>query len=332
MDLSIIIVNWNSAEYVRACVRSIMSQTEAVKFEIIVVDNASFDACGEQLAREFPGVIFVQSGENLGFGGANNLGVQRAQGRVLLFLNPDTEVLDQAIDRLYHHFLATHDNGVVGCRLLNSDRSLQTSCVQAFPTVWNQVLDCDLLRRWSPRASLWGTRAFWDSTTSPVEVQVVSGACMMIRREVFETLGGFSPAFFMYGEDLDLCARVVRSGLRNYYVADCEIVHHGGGPSRHVPSTLSVVMMRQSVGLCLRRSHGRTAAVSYRVAMALSACIRLLILALASPIWRRRGDARLWRGSLRKWRAILSWSIGLDRRAQRMSYSERRGLVVTARG
>ena len=124
MDLSIIIVNWHSADYVEACVQSIREQTAAVNYEVIVVDNASYDGCGERLAHEYPGIIFVQSQCNLGFARANNLGSEYAQGPVLLFLNPDTEVQDRAIDRLYAHFQTLPDSGVAGCRLLNSDGSV----------------------------------------------------------------------------------------------------------------------------------------------------------------------------------------------------------------
>jgi GT2 family glycosyltransferase len=316
VDLSIVIVNWNSADFVMSCVRSIAAQTTGVKHEIIVVDNASFDGCDQQLAREFPDVVFLQSHDNGGFGAANNFGAQRARGSVLLFLNPDTEVLDGAISRLYRHLGAVSDAGVLGCRLLNTDGSLQTSCVQALPTVWNQMLDADILRRCFPRADFWGTRALLGRAGVPEEVQAVSGACMMMRRDVFEAAGGFSPVFFMYGEDLDLCDRVRHTGLRNHYAGDCEIVHHGGGSTQHVRSTFSVVMMRESVTLLLRRSQGRMAGTAYRVALVVMACVRLVLLAVIFPAWLIRHSWRSWCSSFRKWAAILGWGLGLDRRAR----------------
>jgi hypothetical protein len=316
IDLSIVIVNWNSADFVLACVRSIAAQTTDITYEVIVVDNASYDGCGEQLAREFPGVVFLQSDHNGGFGVANNFGAQRARGRVLLFLNPDTEVRDRAITRMYRHLEAIPGAGVLGCRLLNTDGSLQTSCVQALPTVWNQMLDADVLRRCFPRADIWGTRALLRTAGAPEQVPAVSGACMMMRREVFEAAGGFSPVFFMYGEDLDLCDRVRKAGHRNHYAGDCEIVHHGGGSSRLVRSTFSVVMMRESVKLLLLRSQGRVACGAYRAALVMMACIRLLVLAVVFPVWLVRHSWRSWSSSFRKWAAILGWGLGLDRRTR----------------
>jgi GT2 family glycosyltransferase len=315
VDLSIVIVNWSSADYVLSCVRSIVAGTASVTYEIIVVDNASFDDCGQQLAQEYPEVLFLQSGNNLGFGGANNLGAKRSRGRVLLFLNPDTEVRKGAIDQLYAGLTNLPNAGVIGCRLLNTDGTLQTSCVQALPTVMNQMLDTDFLRRCAPRAGLWRTRALFTSSTAPVEVEAISGACMMVRRQVFEHVGGFSSAFFMYGEDLDFCARVRRAGFRNAYLGICEVVHHGGGSARKAHSTFSVVMMCESVALLLRRLRGRRVSASYRVGLMISACLRLAILGIMAPAWLLVSGAASWRGVCRKWVAILGWGLGLYRPA-----------------
>ncbi len=327
IDLSIVIVNWNSVKYVASCIRSIISQTSDMRFEVIVVDNASFDGSGELLAREFPWVRFVQSNDNVGFGAANNLGVSHARGTVLLFLNPDTEVLAGAIDCLYRHLGRMDDLGVLGGRLLNTDRSLQTSCVQALPTVWNQIFDADLLRRCFPRAELWGTAALYAPALAPSEVEAVSGACMMLRRGVFEAVDGFSPAFFMYGEDLDLCDRVRRAGFRNHYAGDAEIVHHGSGSSRRTFSQFSVVMMRESVALFLSRCHGPFRSSGYRVASGVVACIRLGILAVVFPAWLIRLDGRSWTAACRKWFAILRWALGLHPRF----HSRQRTAAISAR-
>jgi GT2 family glycosyltransferase len=316
IELSIIIVNWYSADYVRSCVGSIVAETKRVNYEIIVVDNASFDPCGQVMSRYYPDVVFLESDRNLGFGGANNLGADQARGRDLLFLNPDTNVRVGAIDRLHAQFERIVDAGVVGCRLLNSDGSLQISCVQAFPTVLNQVLDADLLRRLTPRAKLWGTRALFGDSAEPLEVEAVSGACMMVQRELFKRVGGFSPKFFMYGEDLDLCARVRRAGFRNAYVGSCEIVHHGGGSAGNVQSTFSAVMMCESIGLLLRRSRGPVSSISYRVCLTVAGCVRLIILAATAPAWVMAFGATSWRRAFRKWLAVVAWGLGLKRAAQ----------------
>jgi GT2 family glycosyltransferase len=313
IDLSIIIVNWHSAEYVLACVRSIREQASTLHYEVIVVDNDSSDGCGERLAREHPRVIFLQCRCNLGFARANNLGAEHAHGAVLLFLNPDTEVRDRAIERLYADFQRLPDAGVVGCRLLNSDGSVQTSCVQSLPTVLNQVLHTEILRRWFPKAGLWGTAALFRGGTTPVEVEAVSGACMMIRRDVYDRVGGFSSDYFMYTEDLDLCFKTRRAGFRNFHVGHVMIVHHGGGSSQWARSNFSNVMMRESVSRFLRKSRGGLYSGYYRFALSGAAAIRLALLLILTPAWLARHGARRWGTACRKWLAILRWGLGLAR-------------------
>jgi len=313
VDLSIVIVNYNSADYVTECVRTIREQASKVKYEVIVVDNASYDGCRERLARDFSDGIFVQSQFNLGFGRANNLGAEHAGGEVLLFLNPDTEIQDRAIERLYERFQKLDKPGAVGCRLLNSDGSLQTSCVQPLPTILNQVLDADVLQRLFPTFGLWGAAALFETGSAPAEVEVVSGACLMIRKDVFELLGGFSPEYFMYGEDLDLCYKTRRAGLRNYHVSDAVIMHHGGGSTNRSGSNFSNVMMRVSVYRFLRKSHGRLYAACYRIGLSKAAAARLALLLMLYPVWLARGKVGGWAAAFRKWFAILRWGLGLER-------------------
>lgn len=311
VELSIVIVNWHSADYVLACLRSIREQTAALNYEVIIVDNASFDGCRERVAREHPEVVFLQSQINLGFAGANNMGVESARGNILLFLNPDTEVCERGIELLYCRMQELPDAGIAGCRQLNSDGSLQTSCVQSFPTVLNQVLDADVLRRWFPKADLWGTAALSDSGTVIAEVEAVSGACMMIRRETFDLIGGFGSNYFMYAEDLDLCYKTRRAGFRNYYIGEAKIIHHGGGCTKQANSNFSNVMMRESVGRFLREFRGSFYSNCYRVALSCTAIIRLVMLVVLFPAWLARQRVPEWRLSCRKWFAISLWGLGL---------------------
>ena len=247
-DLSIIIINWNSVSFLRKCLASIDANTKKTSFEVIVIDNASSDGCGEMLRTEFPRVRFVQSTTNLGFAAANNLGVQHAFGKCLLFLNPDTELAGPAIDRMME-FLETHnDAGIVGARLLNSDLSIQTSCIQNFPTVLNRVIDAELLRRLFPRLPFWGTQPLLKASDTTAQVEVISGACQMIRRELFDRVGRFDTSYFMYAEDADLCLRTHRSNSRNYYVGCAVVIHHGGQSSGTISGgSFSAIMMRESL-------------------------------------------------------------------------------------
>ena len=133
-DVSVIIVNWNSREFLRQCLRTVFQHAGDLQFEVIVIDNASYDGSEPMVWSEFPQVVFIQGDENVGFARANNAAATQASGRNLLFLNPDTEVSDGAIETMARFMDATPEAGAVGCRLLNTDGSLQTSCVQAFPT------------------------------------------------------------------------------------------------------------------------------------------------------------------------------------------------------
>jgi GT2 family glycosyltransferase len=310
VDVSIIIVNWNSKAFLRQCLTSLSVYRSHLAFEVIVVDGGSFDGCGEMLAREFAGVIFIQSIRNIGFARANNLGFRRSHGRNLLFLNPDTELIENAIDIICARLDSLPDAGAVGCRLLNSDRSLQTSCIQAFPTVLNQALDSEYLRKRFPCWRLWGTAGFAADTEQPQVVEVISGACLLVKRSAFERVGGFTETYFMYGEDLDLCFKLHRAGYRTYYVPGTTVVHHGGGSTQQAKNGFSNIMMRESVYQFKRTHHGWGSAVLYRLAMAITSVVRLLFivpLLLAGDTLVKHGA-----GSLKKWWSILRWCLGLE--------------------
>ena len=175
MDLSIIIVNWNSADYVKTCLASIFRAPPGLSFEVIVIDSGSNDNCGAIIARNFPAVKFIQANDNLGFPKANNRAYSCAKGDVILFLNPDTEIRGGMILNLWQSLRHLPQAGIVGAKLLNADGTVQTSCIQSFPTILNQVLDSELLRRWFPTARLWGMAALFKEGMQPEEVDIVSG-------------------------------------------------------------------------------------------------------------------------------------------------------------
>jgi GT2 family glycosyltransferase len=310
-ELSIIIVNWNSKDFLRQCLASMKVHCHGVSLETIVVDGGSFDGCGEMLAREFSSVIFIQSDKNIGFARANNLGARRASGHCLLFLNPDTEFFEDSLCVLMEQLRTLPQAGLVGCRLLNSDRSLQTSCVQAFPTVCNQVLNSEFLRRQFPGWKIWGMAALFADPARPAAVQVISGACILARRDVFEAVGGFTGQYFMYGEDADLCRKIARAGHRVYYAPQTSIVHHCGSSSRQAQNNFSNIMLRESIYRFLKLNHGKTTAAAYRVAMSVLSVVRLPLILVLLPISRGK-VVRHGAGSLRKWFSILRWGLGLE--------------------
>lgn len=322
IELSIIVVNWNSKDFLRNCIASIVATTFGLEYEIIVVDSASFDGCGEMLQFFYPQVRFIQSEHNVGFARANNLGAKFACGNVLLFLNPDTEVRGQAIEYLYARLWELSNAGVIGCRLLNSDGSLQTSCVQPLPTILNQVLNAEILQRWFSKTRLWVSASSFECAISPVPVEAVSGACMMIERNVFVQVGGFSTDYFMYAEDLDLCYKIQAAGFTNYYSPGGEIIHHGGGSTQHRRSRFAEVMIPESISRMIRKTHGNSYCLGYRLALCVSAIVRLVLLLLCLPAWLIRYTIREWDSVFNKWVAILRWGLGLDKCVKQYHHSD----------
>lgn len=313
MDVSIIIVNWNSKEFLRDCIRSVECHTVGIAYEIVVVDSASFDGCGEMIRAEFPQVRFIQSETNIGFARANNLAYRSSRGRHILFLNPDTELTSAAVNILLEHLTQLPDSGAVGCKLLNRDGSVQTSCVQSFPTLLNQSLNSEFLRGLFPTSKLWGMASLFRSKAEASKVDVVSGACVMLRRSAFERVGHFSEDYFMYAEDLDLCHKLRQAGYTTYYVPQATVVHFGGGCTDSAPSEFSVVLMRESIWRFLRKNRGAMYACAYRLSTLVSAVTRLSLLGAMYPVrlaWYRMPWQRacFW-----KWLAILAWSLKIRR-------------------
>jgi N-acetylglucosaminyl-diphospho-decaprenol L-rhamnosyltransferase len=310
-EVSIIIVNWRSKEYVRACLESIAQTSRSNSYEVLVVDNDSGDGCGAMLEEQFPQARYLQSTTNLGFAGANNLAATKSSGRYILFLNPDTEVCASAIETLAAALDAHPEAGMVGARLLNTDRSLQTTCVTAVPNILNQTLNLRWLRSTFPLWGIWGMRALYRADRKPSAVEAISGACMMLRREVVEQVGGFSTDYFMYAEDMDLCVKVARAGHVILFVPEAEIVHHGGGSSsRRQESHFSSIVTRESLMHFFTLHRGRGYARAWRVFMALVCGVRLAALALASPVVLHPRWARPLREAWTKWTGILAWCVG----------------------
>ena len=307
--LSIICVNWNSLEYLIECVSSINEHAPSVPFEIIVVDNASPEGGLERFAEQFPQARLVKSEKNLGFAGANNLGFRHSFGRYILLLNPDTRILGSAVDIMLEQLCSLPDAGIVGCTLLNTDLTVSTSSIQKFPTILNQLLTAESLRVRFPGLPLWNIAPLFAEQCGPLRVDVIPGACMMLKREVFERAGLLTEDYFMYAEDIDLNYKVSRLGFSSYYVSRAQIIHHGGkSSSRQKVSQWSTIMIHRAMVKYFRFSHGGPYAAAYRCAMAGAAALRLIILAVLLPFGDRQGI----RWAMEKWRAVLKWAVGFE--------------------
>jgi len=308
MKLSILIVNWNSKEYLKSCLNSIRRTCDHLAPQLVVVDGGSFDGCDQMISSDYPDVEFVQSQENIGFGRSNNLGFERVAGDHLLLLNPDTELLPGAVDAMLSA-LQDPETGLVGARLLNSDGSLQLSSVHPLPTPWNASIDSEWVRqRW------WKNK---ENVQTPFQVEAVSGACMMMRSETFRGLNGFDPRYFMYAEDMDLCFRIGRSGLKILHSPSAQVIHHGGGSSKTTFSKFSVVMVREAVAHYMLYNHGRGQMVLHRLLVGISAMARLLLL-FTKWMTMNPNSRHLLANGITKWRTVLRWSIYQEQIAQRI--------------
>jgi GT2 family glycosyltransferase len=310
--LSVIIVNWKSEQYLRACLPSVFAGTTGLDYEVIVVDSASPGTAVADLEQEFPEVRFVKSSENIGFGRANNLGYTHSSGDLLLFLNPDTVIIGDAISRMVQTIDALPKAGILGCKLLNTDRSVQISAIQPFPTILNQMLGAEWLQVKMPRCQLWRLAPLFATDSEPVRVQGVSGACLLIRRNVFATIGQFSPEYFMYAEDVDLCHKAALGGWDTWFTPAALIIHHGGGSSRQRNvSTWSVVVQQEAKYAYLVKFRGPIYARVFRAAMGLTAAIRLALLTTTRLLRVSTVESNRIRSATAKWTAILRWSVVL---------------------
>ena len=314
MLLSIIIVNWNSTAFLLTCLETVYSQTGGIDFETIVVDNASAEDCAAALSVHFPKVRCVKSEKNLGFAGANNLGFHHTRGEYLLFLNPDTEILGGAISTLLGHLAALRDAGAIGCKLLNSDLTVQTSSILRFPTIGNQIFSFEFLRLKLPRLPFWGIRPLFSAAGGPQEIEAISGACILVRREAFEKIGGFATEYFMYAEDVDLCYRIRKSGYKLYFTADASIIHHGGQSTKKAKvKNANILLMKEATYRFLKTWRGDRYARSYKIAFSLAALLRLFVLAAFFPIAQCIGKGRRIRWTFAKWHTVLMWALGIRR-------------------
>ncbi|MCK4548319.1 MAG: glycosyltransferase family 2 protein [Candidatus Eisenbacteria sp.] len=309
--LSVIIVNWNTRDLLRRCLGSLQGTVGNLELEIVVVDNGSTDGSLEMVRSEFPAVKLLPQTRNLGFAKAVNLGVASSGCRLVLLLNSDTIVPAGCLQKTVAMVEGGPDIEVLGCCLEDEHGKVQASC-GVFPSVWSMwwqnlfILALKgvgpgpvrFLSRISgvPLMPLRDLMRLWDPA-GVRDVDWVSGAFLLTRREVFERVGSLDEAFWLFGEDMDWCWRVRRSGGRVVYFGEARIVHVGGGSTvAEVESDLR--HYRASVQLYAKH-RGAVQTAVYRSVLSLGAFVRLLGLVLARFIGRggtgfRSRVAREW--------------------------------------
>jgi N-acetylglucosaminyl-diphospho-decaprenol L-rhamnosyltransferase len=229
LDLSIIVVSYNTREITLECLRSVFAETHGLEFELLVVDNDSSDGSAEAIRSEFPDVWLDALDTNLGFAGANNHAARRANGNYILLLNPDTLVLDGAIQSLFRFAESYRGRGIFGGRTLFPDRSLNPSSCWSRITLWSMFCSTTGLTAVFRGSKTFNPEAFGSWQRDSVrEVDIIAGCFLLLERRLWEELEGFDSRFLMYGEDADLCLRAGHLGARCVMTPDATIVHYGG--------------------------------------------------------------------------------------------------------
>ncbi len=275
-DLSIVIVNWNVCALLRRCLHSILATMGVWPVsEVIVVDCASADGSVAMVQREFPSVRLLSASENLGYARGANWGVAQAAGRYLMIMNPDTEIVDDALATLVHYMEAHPGVGAVGPQLRYADGSAQPSR-RRFPTPMTAFWESTLLQQWFPRNRFAQHYYMVDQPadlTQPVDWLV--GAALMIRRAAWEQVGPLDEGYFMYFEELDWCRRCRAAGWEVHYVPQAVVIHHEGKSSGQVPAARTVRFQRSKVRY-FRKYHGAAWAFLIRVFLFITFSLQLV--------------------------------------------------------
>ena len=244
---------------------------------MIVIDNVSTDDSVEMVNKDFPQVTLIENSENRGFAAANNQGIAIAKGRYVLLLNPDTVVLDNAIGKTLSFADAHPEAAVVGCRVLNPDRTLQPTCFM-FPSILNMLLSSTYLYKLFPKSRFFGReRMTWWDRNDVREVDVVTGCFMLIRHEAIEQVGLLDERFYIYCEETDWCYRFKQTGWKIMYTPYANIIHLGGQSTQKKAAAM-LVQLRKSILQFMKKHHDP---IIYRMACFLT--VTFLVVRL--PIW-----------------------------------------------
>ncbi len=302
--LSIIVVSYNTCAMTMACLASVMAETLDASFELIVVDNASSDGSAAAIAALGEQVRLIALTENIGFARANNLAAGQARGEFLLLLNPDTVVLDGAIDRLATYATANPAAGIWGGRTLFGDGTLDPTSVWARMTPWSMTTRALGLDHAFPASRFFNPEGYGGWTRDSLcTVDIVTGCFLLIRTELWERLGGFDRAFFMYGEEADLCLRAAKLGARPLFIPTATIIHYGGASERTQAGKVEKLFRAK---ITLMRRHWSAPA---RVFGAVMLMVWPLSRLVAATVLGRKPQAALWR---EVWARRATWLAGYD--------------------
>ena len=278
MYLSVVIVNWNTRDLLHRCLLSVCEAARGLELEVFVVDNASADGSAAMVRERFPRVRLIENVENAGFARANNQAIRESSGRHVVLLNSDTEVHTGALETLIQ-FMDSHPKaGGCGPQLLNTDGSLQTSC-HPMLTPGREFWRLLFLDRLWPRATY--AQENWDVET-PRRVEVIKGACFLLRRAALEEVGPLDDRYFMYTEEVDLCYRLAQAGWELWWVPQGVVTHHGEASSKQVRESMYLQLYRSKVQF-YRKTGGEHRAAYFKRLVRLAYWPRMAVATLCTP-------------------------------------------------
>ncbi len=309
--LSIVIVNYNTRSLILQCLNSIVAQDDA-EHEIIVVDNNSEDGSPRAIRDNFPRAVVIENNHNLGYAKAVNRGIERSHGEFVLILNSDIDLRPGALKKSLEFMRKHPDAGIMGCKLLNADGTLQPSC-EGFPTLWNIFGESFFLDRIVLTSRIFGglhmTNFPYDRIT---KVDRVMGAFLMVRRKALQDIGLMDEQFFFYSEEVDWCYRSWQKGWPVYFFPGAEVIHYGGGSADPVSPALFVERHKNRF-LFYKKNHGIFSSLVVRVIAGAGIVLRLVLWStIAAYAYLRKGpDAAISMRKVVAYWATTKWYAGL---------------------
>ncbi len=303
--LSVVIVNWNVKDLLRRCLNSVLEglrsdNGQQLSCQIVVVDNASDDGSVGMLREEFPHVHLIANKENLGFTRGNNQGIAFSNGRYVLLLNPDTEILGDALGEMVVYMEAHHRVGALGPQLLDPDGQVQSSR-RRFPNLGTAYVESTFLQQWFPESDILKRYYVLDGSDDETQsVDWVVGACLLMRRETLEEVGLLDERFFMYSEELDWCYRAKELGWEVVYLPTAQVIHYVGKSSEQVLPLRHIQFQRSKV-LFFKKHHGYWSGETLRLFL------------LATYLWQMILEVLKWlvshKWALRRQRIVAYWQV-----------------------
>jgi GT2 family glycosyltransferase len=306
-DVSIIIVTWNGKKYALECLDSLRAFHSDLKYEVIVVDNASTDGTPEAIAVDYPEVKLFRNSANLGFAKANNIGIAASRGDYVALVNSDVVVPPGCFEKMIAYLKAQPEVGLMGPKMLSPDGGLGQS-VNRVPTVWNYFCFSLGLHLLIPHSKFFGGYIMADYPYNRTEdVEVLTGWFWMVPRPALAQVGGLDERFFMYGEDLDWSYRYRKAGWRVVFFAEAEALHYGAASSGQAPTRFYIEMVRANLQF-FRKHYGWLGGIGFAVATAIHEVLRIVAYSVVYCLnrYKRAHSAHQVTRSL----ACLRWITG----------------------